>query len=424
MDKNRQRLESAIILIGKSKDINPTDKKLLIDFLENYNGNNGGISLSRRIKYAIQLRKCLEWMDCSLKELDESHFNKLRKEIENGTAVKKHISAHTERGLEYGETTNAYSPATIYDYKTQLKTFFKWLQKKKGFEFPDFEYNIKITRREKTTEDVLTHKEIAKLKALDVTLRNKALIEFLLETGVRPMEFVSLTISDLHMEEDTPYVLLRKTKGGRKREIAIIDSVPIVTRWLASHPKGNDPDAQLFCRVDRWGKYGVMSEQTLGRITKTLFKEAGIPKSKRIPYTFRHTAITLWGEMGMTEQQIKYRAGHVAGSRMLSTYVHIRGKEARDGYSEIKGVKRITKKDAPENIECVCGRINKSSAGVCSRCMRPLSLEVALQSHEEKQKQDQFIEMMLADPVVRQKMVDTLTKTYILEKAKERGIST
>ncbi|NOZ68399.1 MAG: tyrosine-type recombinase/integrase [Deferribacteres bacterium] len=409
-------MEKSKELIRASKSISKRDKELVLAFVEQYQGRDGPISDHRKKKYAIQLRKVLEWLPCELKDLDEDCFDALMAKIDSYRYSRTIITGRDGNRVTTKKTKGRkLSAASVYDYKVQFKTFLNWLEKKKGFKFPAFEWRIKKPHGEKTAEDIFSPQEVAALRSAQLSTRNKALVEFLLETGVRPKELLALRVKDIHFEENVPYVFLPKTKEGRKREIAIVSCVPMLQEWLAMHPRKGDGNAQLFCKQARWGEYGVMDEPALLRLIKKITQKAGIDSTKAKPYTFRHTAITLWSEQGLNEAVIKYRAGHAPSSNMLSTYTHIRGSEASEAYLKAKGIIQ-EEKNAEEFIQCPrCGRVNSQGARICSRCGAPLSLEAAAEMQEATQKEAELLSKLLSDSEIYDKLKEKLIEDMMRE---------
>ncbi|WP_411967857.1 site-specific integrase [Haloferax sp. YSSS75] len=78
--------------------------------------------------------------------------------------------------------------------------------------------------------------------------RNKAAVAVDWDAGPRSGEFRSLTVGDVG---DHKYGM-EITVDGRQgqRTITLISSVPYLKRWLKVHPRGDDPEAPLWCDLD------------------------------------------------------------------------------------------------------------------------------------------------------------------------------
>lgn len=138
-------------------------------------------------------------------------------------------------------------------------------------------------------------------------LRDRALMELLLSTGMRRMEILALHLRDLSLEASTLWI--QKGKGGRSRLI------PLGRRarfWLekylaASRPRllQNNRSDTLFLTVR--GK--PMALSSLTHILSSYCRRAGVPTPGAV-HIFRHTFATLMLEGGADIRYIQEMLGH------------------------------------------------------------------------------------------------------------------
>lgn len=116
-------------------------------------------------------------------------------------------------------------------------------------------------------------------------LRNYALVVFLLETGVRVSEVVSLVVGDVALRDRTGVLRVRRGKGRKERDIPLTSKVRRALRdYLGGrgNPKNNAP---LFLS-DRGGAMSVRSvEDTISNLAE----RGGIERINVTPHTCRHS---------------------------------------------------------------------------------------------------------------------------------------
>jgi integrase/recombinase XerD len=108
-------------------------------------------------------------------------------------------------------------------------------------------------------------------------VRNAAIIEVLLGTGLRVSELCSLVIGDLFLDSGASNVLVRHGKGDKARLVAISDRLAAYLgdfltwkRNQGEHLEGTSP---LFLS-ERWGR---MSRSAVHRVWKAALADAGLP---------------------------------------------------------------------------------------------------------------------------------------------------
>jgi integrase/recombinase XerD len=127
-------------------------------------------------------------------------------------------------------------------------------------------------------------------KRRETAKRDRAIILFLLDTGLRASEFCSLTIGDA--EQKTGRVQVKHgrdggAKGGKGRVVFLGKSTrSALWRYLVDREDGNDPSAPLF--TERSGRQ--LNKTALRELLTDLGKKVNL---KCYPHRFRHTfAIT------------------------------------------------------------------------------------------------------------------------------------
>ena len=115
------------------------------------------------------------------------------------------------------------------------------------------------------------------------------LIDLALYSGLRVMEITDLKIADLNLKAGDPYLVVRKGKGSRRRDVYMDKGlVKHLKEFIALKRKtwgeSVDPDAPLF--AGRGGGHPTVN--TLEKSFKRACEEAGLPAHYSI-HSARHT---------------------------------------------------------------------------------------------------------------------------------------
>lgn len=130
-------------------------------------------------------------------------------------------------------------------------------------------------------------------------VRDRAIMETLLSSGVRCEELCNLGINDVDLRERTLHV--RCGKGGKGRMVFISEvAAEYISRYLS---KRSDNDSTLF--LGQRGRFGV------GGIQRLLNKYAKIAQVEDVhPHRFRRTFATTAYRRGMDLEEIRKLMGH------------------------------------------------------------------------------------------------------------------
>lgn len=234
-----------------------------------------------------------------------------------------------------------YSPATTKRKIASIKAFCTWCEEESLEPSNPFR-GLKIKMREprklprtikldnlraiaNTASKQVTQydeKDVS-LQERELTLRNEAIVELLIATGIRISELCGLNVNSY----DQSYKTLRiMGKGSRERVISIGAKRTQVAleRYLNTRGTDNDvnwqetdSDQPLF--LNRFGKR--LSTQAARNIIKKLAKTSRI--TERItPHMFRHTFATLLLEQDVDIRYIQKILGH-SSLRTTEIYTHV-----------------------------------------------------------------------------------------------------
>lgn len=200
--------------------------------------------------------------------------------------------------------TQPLAPKSLRNAWICLKAFFTWASREFGFADPMI--GVPAPKYTKAPVSTLSREQIeALLKACDFTveadtfgrrrfamrrstsIRDRAILLLLIDTGLRASELCALTIADLELK--TGRITVRHgaaggAKGGKGRFVYIGKATRrTVWRYLAARTDGEDPAAPLILgRRDR-----PMNRDGLRLLIRSIGRRAGVPKCH--PHQFRHT---------------------------------------------------------------------------------------------------------------------------------------
>ncbi|WP_144489585.1 tyrosine-type recombinase/integrase [Bacillus thuringiensis] len=134
------------------------------------------------------------------------------------------VTARTiARYREHMQVTRLLKPSTINRRINSIKRYFDWA-KQKGLVQTNYSKSIKFVPTEKTSPKRMSDKEEAALMyAVEKygTLRDRAMIIFMLHTGLRSMEVCDVQIEDVIMRKRGGYVVVRSGKRNKQREVPL-----------------------------------------------------------------------------------------------------------------------------------------------------------------------------------------------------------
>ena len=183
------------------------------------------------------------------------------------------------------------SPATQNDIKTLFKRFLRWYYKDWSERFDNFiDVKMKDERNHKKINPttLLTSEEIERLHTKSESLKYKALILLMYESGGRPEEILKLKWRDIDLVNKR--VKLDSGKTGKTRVNEIESAIPRLEAHKQEYPFPNVKDYDLVFPTPR-DRDKQMTTSALSSYLNYLGKRADIKKHVW-PYLLRHTRLT------------------------------------------------------------------------------------------------------------------------------------
>ena len=190
---------------------------------------------------------------------------------------------------------------TIDNIRRTLSSFFAWLESEDYIVKSPVRriHKVKTTRRVKET---LTDENLEKLRDTCSNVRDLAILELLISTGMRVGELTRLNISDMNFQERSCIVL---GKGNSEREVYFsAKSKMYIKKYLET--RTDDNEALFVSLIKPYNRLGISGIEIAIR---NLGRKANINKVH--PHKFRRTMATMAIDKGMPIEQVQKLLGHI-----------------------------------------------------------------------------------------------------------------
>lgn len=206
-----------------------------------------------------------------------------------------------------------------------LKSFFSWLLTEDMIPKNPM-LKIKTTKEGKRLRHAMSEEEIELLRQACITLREKALIEFLISSGCRLSEVVGINKEDINWYEMSLNVI---GKGNKERKVYFNTKAKILLqKYLKARTDNNDA---LY--VSSKHPFARLGGRSIEKEIKKIALRAGIDKSI-YPHLFRHSFATFKINSGMPLPVLQHILGHENPSTTL-IYAELNDENIQHEYKKI-----------------------------------------------------------------------------------------
>lgn len=220
-------------------------------------------------------------------------INFVKKDIEDITIVDLKAYLNMKR-----KTT---IPSTINGFIASLKAFFTWAVEE-GYIDINPANRLRKTKVGSKLREPLSIENIERLRIACKTNRERALVEFLLATGMRVSEVVNVNVSDLDFYENK---LKTTGKGNKERFILFNDKCKLYLKEYLDNRKG-ESDALFIAERKPFGRMGARAlEKLLKKISERKITDTNV-----FPHKLRHTFATQLFSGGANITTIQFLLGH------------------------------------------------------------------------------------------------------------------
>lgn len=190
---------------------------------------------------------------------------------------------------------------TIDNIRRTLSSFFAWLENE-DYIIKSPVRRIHKVKATKKVKETLTGENLEKLRDTCSNVRDLAILELLISTGMRIGELTRLNISDMNFQERSCIVL---GKGNAEREVYFsAKSKMYIKKYLETRTDNNE--ALFVSLIKPYNRLGISGIEIAIR---NLRREANINKVH--PHKFRRTMATMAIDKGMPIEQVQKLLGHI-----------------------------------------------------------------------------------------------------------------
>jgi integrase/recombinase XerD len=271
--------------------------------------------------YKRQIKPFFEWVS------ERYSFDRLHQ------MTQQDIFAYKEFLVRDGKS--AY---TISGYLTSVRKFFEWLESNKIF--PNIAKSVKGLKKPKGfRKDCLTVEQIrTALASFDIEtpdgLRDYALFNLLVRTGLRTVEISRATVGDLRQESGEAILQIQgKGRDSKDDFVLLVDeTLRPLRRYLASRGALSEKDP-LFSSTSNRTNGEPLKERTISWIIKETLRRIDIDDSRLTAHSLRHTAVSLSIKNGASLIQAQAMARHSdPKTTMIYFHNHERIKSGAERY--------------------------------------------------------------------------------------------
>lgn len=220
----------------------------------------------------------------------------------------------------YQASISDKSANTVRQCIAAIKSYFKFLKKAKIID-EDPSIEIERPKANPKPKHYMTEEDIEGMIANARTDRDKAIVKFMVSTGVRISEMINITLDEYHEAiNNGSHEITITGKGNKDRVIYLNDStIEAIDIYLGTRC---DDCPYLFASFRR----NQINPESLSNTLKNMAKKAGIPFWKDISnHAMRAAFATIANEKGVDVPTISAAMGH---SNVAITSLYIKNKQS------------------------------------------------------------------------------------------------
>lgn len=197
--------------------------------------------------------------------------------------------------LEYKDylTERGLSPLSVGSYIVSVRKFYEWAEARKFF--PNIAKGIKTPKRQQAfkkqhltdnrSAELLNHFETAE------SLRNFAIVNLILRTGLRTVEVVRADIGDITFKGERRVLKIwGKGRDGKDDFVVLSEKAyEPIARYLSEARRAYRAGEPLFTSESRQNRGGRLSTRTVSGICKGGLRSIGMDGREYTAHSLRHT---------------------------------------------------------------------------------------------------------------------------------------
>ena len=217
--------------------------------------------------------------------------------------------------LEYKETmlSRGLSSLTISTYLTALRKFYGWLSSFTNY--PNIATGLKLPKRkqgiQKTPLTPDKARELLSYSSDSRSIRDTAILNLLLRTGIRTIEVVRANVGDIQIREGKSVLVVQRKGSDSKDSIVVLTDKAYkpIAEYLATRGRITN-GAPLFTSNSPNSKGERLTTRTISYIAKESLKAVGLSENSYTAHSLRHTAGTIAIDQGESLERVQAMLGH------------------------------------------------------------------------------------------------------------------
>ena len=259
------------IIVKQAQDVAIVSPQRIEDLVDSFI-NSQDVKLSSKLLYRRTLKQYFNWVDKKSYLLSEIARPQL---------------------LEYKDELllSGMSSLTVGSYITSVRRFYEWTEANKYY--PNVAKGIKTPKRKQQfkKQPLLPAQATALLSYYqDKALRDYAIVNLLLRTGLRTIEVIRANVEDLTFKS-SQRVLLIQGKGRDEKDNFVLltdKTYQPIADYLATRGKVNSSEP-LFTSTSNNSKGERLTTRTISYIAKEGLKAIGLDERSFTAHSLRHT---------------------------------------------------------------------------------------------------------------------------------------
>ena len=260
------------------------------------------------------MTKYLSSLDMKPKSKDS--YRKAIKHFLQWLSFKGIVSPSREDILTYkAELLEKYTACTVSNYITAVRSLYTYLEAERIS--PNIARGIKGAKSQKGFRKEALTVEQAKLilKRIDRKtlegLRNFAVINLLIHTGLRTIEVTRADVKDIRNEAGEALLYIQGKGRDSKDAFVVLTEATLkpIRKYLKARGRVKESEPLFISHSDR-NAGSRLTTRTISRIAKESLLKAGLDDDRLTAHSFRHTAITFSLMGGATIQEAQALARH------------------------------------------------------------------------------------------------------------------
>mgnify|MGYP000337730311 CR=1 FL=1 len=259
------------IVVKQAQDIATVSPQRIEELVDSFI-NSQDVKLSSKLLYRRTLKQYFNWVDKKSYLLSE--------------IARPQLLQYKEELLSSG-----MSSLTVGSYITSVRRFYEWTEANKFY--PNVAKGIKSPKRKQQfkKQPLLPDQATALLSYYqDKALRDYAIVNLLLRTGLRTIEVIRANVEDITFK-GSQRVLLVQGKGRDERDNFVLltdKAYQPIAQYLATRGKVNSSEP-LFTSTSNNSKGERLSTRSISYIAKEGLKAIGLDERSFTAHSLRHT---------------------------------------------------------------------------------------------------------------------------------------